>query len=135
MTFHRSLEQQKLPGMLGELYQSIDLIIVPYKILSYTELYGLSQNTNNRVCADPKIINENFEVNQDCNINSNGTIYNVTVNVMYWINVTKGHIRNVAACCKRFHLVPRCNTGVLNTSLVIIKNKSFIAHINNGEKI
>ena len=34
-----------------------------------------------------------------------------------------------------FHLVPRCNIGVLNTSLVTIKNISVIAHINNEEKI
>lgn len=96
---------------------------------------GFPQNTNNTVCADPKIIKEIFEVNKDWDINSNSTIYNLTVDVTYWINVTKGHIRHVATRCKRFHLVPKRNTGVLNNSLVITKNKSLIAHINIEEKI
>ena len=111
------------------------IVIVPYKIFPYTELYGFSPQhhfLHNRVCADPEIIDKSFEITHDCN--SNVTIYNSTKDVTYWINITNGMIAYTAARCKRFHLKPNCEIGVLNASRVVTKNNSITVRINGKER-
>lgn len=88
--------------------ESNDMILVPYKRLPFTELYGFSPKhhfSHDRVCADPEIINQNFKVTPDCNISVNNTTHNINKDVTYWINVTNGHINHVAARCNHFYLL------------------------------
>ena len=76
------------------------MIIVPYKVIPYTELYGFSPKHHflrNRTCANPEIIYQSFVITPDCN--SNGTIYNITKDVTYWINITNGLILHTTARC------------------------------------
>ena len=110
------------------------MIIVPYKVLPYTELYGFSPKHHflrNRTCADPEIIYQT-KITLDCNFN--GTIYNITKDATYWINITNGMIVYTAARCKRFHLEPNCKIGVLNASQVVTNNNSIAALIDDGLK-
>ena len=115
-------------------FRNKSIILVPYKVFPYTKLYGFSPQRHflhNRVCADPKIIDKSFEVTRDCN--SNVTIYNITKDVTYWINITNGMITFTSARCERFHLEPNCMIGVLNASWVVKKNNSITVRINGEE--
>ena len=130
------LMYQTFPQLVGNLSESTDLVLVPHRRYPYTELYGFSPKhhfSHNRVCVDPILISQNFEVTPNCNISVNNTIYNINNNVTYWINISSGHINHTAAYCERFHLTRICNIGVLNTSMVTMVNHSMF-HINNFEK-
>ena len=134
------LKYQKMSKLLGSLVnnRSRHLILVPYKICPYTELYGFSPKHHflyNRVCADPEIITQDFEVTEDCNISVNDTIYNINEDAIYWVNITQGQITHAAARCKRFHLAPNCEIDVVNTSLTNITNNSATICIGNGQEI
>ena len=134
------LKYQKMSKLLGSLVnnRSRHLILVPYKICPYTELYGFSPKHHflyNRVCADPEIITQDFEVTEDCNISVNGTIYNINEDAIYWVNITQGQITHAAARCKRFHLAPNCEIDVVNTSLTNITINSGTIRIGNGQEI
>ena len=127
----------KLLGSLGS-NRSIHLILVPYKICPYTELYGFSPKHHflyNRVCADPEIFTQDFEVTEDCNISVNSTTYNINEDAIYWVNITEGQITHAAARCKRFHLAVNCAIGVVNTSLTNITNNSATIRIDIGGEI
>ena len=117
--------------------KSIYLILVPYQICPYSELYGFSPKhyfLYNRVCADPEMITQKFEVTKDCNINVNNTIYKITEDVVYWITITEGKISRAAAQCKLFHLASKCTLRLFNTSLTKMKNKSVAVSFGDGEK-
>ena len=132
------LKHQKLSKLHGSLVNNrpTHLILVPYTKCPYTQLYGFSPKHHflyNRVCANPEIITQDFEVTKDCNISVNNTIYDINQHAIYWVNITKGQITHPAARCKRFHLSPNCAIGVVNISLTYITNNSVIIRINNGE--
>ena len=134
------LKYQKMSKLLGSLgnNSSTHLILVPYKVCPYTELYGFSPKHHflrNRVCANPEIITQNFEVTEDCNISVNNTIYDINEDAIYWVNITRDNTAHAAARCKRFHLTPNCAIGVVNTSLTNISNNSAIIRIENGAEI
>ena len=117
--------------------KSIYLILVPYQICPYSELYGFSPKhyfLYNRVCADPEMITQKFEITKDCNINVNSTVYKITEDVVYWITITEGNISHAAAQCKRFHLASKCTLGLFNTSLTKMINKSVAVSFDDGKK-
>ena len=117
--------------------KSINLMLVPYQIYPYSGLYGFSSKhyfLYNRVCADPELITQKFEVTKDCNINANGTIYKITEDVVYWITITEGKISLAAAQCKQFHVASKSTLGLFNTSLTKMKNKSVTVTFDDGEK-
>ena len=119
------------------LHQLETLYIVPYSTIPYTQFYRFSLRNHfphDRVCADVESIDSSFQITSDCNINSNGTTYNITEDATYWVNITRGYIYYGASRCKRFHLIPTCTIGVLNTSKVIMMNKSITATINGERK-
>ena len=131
------LMHQTFPELVGNLSESTDLVLIPYKRYPYTEMYSFSPKhhfSHDRVCVDPKLISQNFQVTPNCSISVNNTIYNINNNVTYWINISSGHINHTAAYCERFHLTRIYNIGVLNTSMVTIINHSILFHINNFEK-
>ena len=131
------LNSQTFPQLAGNLSESTELVLVPYTRYPYTEMYGFSPKhhfSHNRVCIDPVLISQNFEVIPNCSISINNTTYNINNNVTYWIDISSGHINHTAAYCERFHLTRICNIGVLNTSMVTMVNHSIIFHISNFEK-
>ena len=131
------LNSQTFPQLAGNLSESTDLVLVPYTRYPYTEMYGFSPKhhfSHNRVCIDPVLISQNFEVTPNCSISINNTTYNINKNVTYWIDISSGHINHTAAYCERFHLTRICNIGVLNTSMVTMVNHSIMFHISNFEK-
>ena len=127
-----SLAREKLAEVLENFDQSNNLFIVPYKNFPYAERYGFSLKhhfTNGKVCADPKTIAHNFQIDSECNINANGTIFDISNDVIYWINITNGFVNYGATHCKKFHEDSKCIMGLLNqvTSYITIK-------INGKEK-
>ena len=85
---------------------------------------------HNRVCADPQILNQSFGITLDCTINSRGTIYNITKDIIS-LDVTRGSINPVADNCKQFYVAPNCSAEVLNTFIATTKNHSVMFLINN----
>ena len=123
--------------VLGKLKASVQQFFVPFKNFPYTEFYGFSPQhhfLHGKVCADPAIINQSFEITPDCDLSLNGTTYNINEDVTYWINITAGHVSYAAARCNRFHLVPECSIGVLNSSRVTVKNNSVVEVVMNKEE-
>ena len=117
--------------------KSKNVILVPYKQLPFTELYGFSPKhhfLNNRVCADLAIITQNFVTTPDCNVTFNNNTYSIKKDVIYWINVTYGHIIHFAARCKRFHLEKNCSMIIPNISSVTMTNNSLTAQIKKEQK-
>ena len=117
--------------------KSKNMILVPYKRLPFTELYGYSPKhhfLDNRVCADLEIITQNFATTPDCNVTFNNNTYNIKKDVTYWINVTYGNIIHFAARCKRFHLEKNCNMIIPNISSVTMTNNSLRVQINKEQK-
>ena len=85
---------------LGELKASVQQFFVPFKKFPYTEFYGFSPQhhfLHEKVCADPAIISQSFEITPDCDVSLNGTTYNINEDVTYWINVTAGDLSYAAA--------------------------------------
>ena len=123
--------------VLGKLNTSVQQFFVPFKKFPYTECYGFSPKhhfLHGRVCADPEMINQSFEITPDCDVSLNGTTYNINEDVTYWINITADHVTYAAAFCNRFHLAPKCSIGVLNYSHVTMKNNSVVEVIMNNEE-
>ena len=119
------------------LHQVETLYLVPYSTIPYTQLYRFSLKNHflqDRVCADVELVDSSFQVTSDCNINSNGTTYNITEDATYWINISHGYKYYGASHCKHFHLIPTCTIGVLNTSKVTMINKSITVTINGEGK-
>ena len=119
------------------LHQIETLYLVPYSTIPYTQLYRFSLKNHflhERVCADVESVDSSFQVTSDCNINSNGRTYNITEDAIYWINISHGYKYYGASHCKRFHLIPTCTIGVLNTSKVTMMNKSITVTINGEGK-
>ena len=117
--------------------KSKNVILVPYKQLPFTELYGFSPKhhfLNNRVCADLATITQNFVTTPDCNVTFNNNTYSIKKDVIYWINVTYGHIIHFAARCKRFHLEKNCSMIIPNISSVTMTNISLTAQIKKEQK-
>ena len=128
-----SLARKRFLEFQGKSNESKDWILVPYKTIPYTELYGFSLKhhfLHNKVCSHPETLSQKFEVTKDCNVNINNTIYNITDDITYWINISHGRITHTAARCKRFHLIPNCKIRTLSMSLTNITNNSAIFHIN-----
>ena len=133
--------------VLGLTDQSNYFFTVPYQEFAYTQLYVFSPKLHfspGRVCADPKIINQSlginpdwndFEINSDCNVKSSATIYDITMDVIHWLNVTRGRINPVAANCTHLYLQKNCSMGALNTTLLTMKNKYIVFHINDEKEI
>ena len=99
------------------------------------QLYGFSPHhhfLHGRVCADPEMINQSFEITSGCDVSLNGT-YRINKDVTYWINITVGHVSYAAARCNHFHLAPNCNIGVLNSSHVTMKNNFAVEVVINKE--
>ena len=119
------------------LHQVETLYLVPYSTIPYTQLYRFSLKNHflqDRVCADVELVDSSFQVTSDCNINSNGTTYNITEDATYWINISHGYKYYGASHCKHFHLIPTCTIGVLNTSKVTMINQSITVTINGEGK-
>ena len=117
--------------------KSKNMILVPFKRLPFTELYGFSPKRHflrNRVCADLEIITSNFTITPDCNITFNDNTYSINKDVTYWINVTYGHAIHFAARCKRFHLEQNCSMIIPNMSFVTMRNNSLTVQINKEKK-
>lgn len=132
-----STVHKQFKDFLRNSIKSKNMILVPYKQLPFTELYGFSPKhhfSNNRVCADLEIITQNFASTPDCNVTLNNNTYSIKKDVIYWINVTYGHITHFAARCKRFHLEKNCNMIISNISSVTMTNNSLTVHINKEQK-
>ena len=111
---------------------------VPQKEFQFIQLYGFSIQQHllhSRVCADPQMINQSFRIIHDCETNSTSTIYNLTKDATFWINVNHGRVTAAGANCTHFYLSANCSMGALNTSIATVKNISAIFHFNNKEKI
>ena len=133
-----SLANKRFLEFQSKSNESIDWILVPYNIIPYTELYGFSLKHNflhNKVCSHPEALSQKFEVTKDCNVNVTNTIYNITEDIIYWINISHGQITHNAARCKRFHLIPNCKIQTLSMSLTTITNNSAIFHISKQENV
>ena len=121
--------------VLGELGKLLQQFFVPFKKFPEIQLYGFSPHyhfLHGRVCADPEMINQSFEITSGCDVSLNGT-YRINKDVTYWINITVGHVSYAAARCNHFHLAPNCNIGVLNSSHVTMKNNFAVEVVINKE--
>ena len=111
--------------------------------IAFTKLYGFSLERhfkNNRVCADPEILENSFEFTPNCNIKFDGKCYRILENLTYWMKITKTEIKYGAAYCKRFHLFPNCRSlnmsyGIQNISLVKVMNESVLTTVNKRKRI
>ena len=131
------LTHGKFVEVLGLSSQFNYFLIVPYEELPFTQLYGFFPQQHflhSRVCADPQIINQRFRIIHDCNTNSTSTIYNLTKDATFWINVNNGRVSPAEANCTHFYLATNCSMGALNSSIVTVKSISAIFHFNNEEK-
>ena len=116
--------------------QFTSLYLVPYNKIPYTDIYGFSLNRHflfNRVCANVEVFDNNFEVTSDCSVKHNGKTYSISNNVIYWINISNSQVYYAASRCKRFHLIPNCTIGILNTSQVTLANNVAFAKIDGKE--
>ena len=127
---------ERFRNVLGELGKLLQQFFVPFKKFPETQLYGFSPQRHflhGRVCADPEIINQSFEITSGCDVSLNDTTYRINEDVTYWINITADHVSYAAARCNHFHLAPNCNIGVLNSSHVTMKNNSVVEVVINKE--
>ena len=134
---HIFLTDGNFVKVLGLSSQYNYFFIVPYKEFPFTQLsrfFHQQHFLHNRVCADPHMINQSFKIIHDCSTNSTSTIYNLTKEATFWINVSHGRVSPDAGSCTHFYLATNCSIGALNTSSVTVKSISAIFHFNNEEK-
>ena len=127
------------------LFMGVDkpIYITSVNHIPFTKLYGFSLERhfrNHRVCADPQILEDNFQLLPNCNIKFDGKFYRILENLTYWMKITKTEIKYGAAYCKRFHLIPNCRSlnmsyGIQNISLVKVMNESVLTRVNKRERV
>ena len=122
---------------------AVSVYFSPIRNIPYTKLYGFSLEKhfiNERVCVDSEIIEDDFQLTADCNVESNGKLYNVPEDSTYWTEIKGNKRKYGAAHCKRFHLIPTCplldmSYGILNMSFIAIENGLIKTMINKKQKV
>ena len=134
---HTEIQNKRFMGVEKPIY------IAAVNHIPFTKLYGFSLERhfrNHRVCADPYVLEGNFQLTPNCNIKFDGKRYRILENLTYWLKITKTEIKYGAAYCKRFHLIPNCHSlnmsyGIQNISLVNVINGSVLTTINKRESV
>ena len=122
---------------------AVSVYFSPIRNIPYTKLYGFSLEKHfiyEKICIDSEVIEDDFQLTSDCNVKSNGKVYNVSKDSTYWTEITGNKRKYGAAHCKRFHLIPNCSLldmsyGILNMSFISIENGFIKTMINKKEKV